>query len=249
MRFSRAFTVIELLVVISVIALLVGILLPVLGAARESGRASVCLSGLRQMLIAASAYATEEDGALPLAYDYDDPTRPLEWDYEKDFGLSQIKPGLLWRGQSDSRVQQCPSFDGSATSPLDPYTGYNYNTSYLGGFRNGPGVDPVPSARIESAVDPVTTAVFGDGQWSGGANKFMRAPLAMLGQPGAPHDTGFSGRWAGTQGFRHHGDTTTQAGWLDGHASAQERAFDAGSVSVADGTGFLADDNSVYDLE
>lgn len=249
MRRVWAFTLVELLVVISVIALLIGVLLPVLGSARESGRASVCLSGLRQMLIAASVYATEEGGALPLAYDYEDPMRPIEWDYEKDFALSQIKPGLLWRGQSDSRVQQCPSFDGAANSFLDPYTGYNYNTSYLGGFRNGAGVTPVPSARIEEAAEPTATAVFGDGQFVSGANKFMRAPQLMLGLAGGPHDPGFSGRWAGTQGLRHHGRSTTQVGWLDGHASTRQEVFDAGLASVAEGTGFLSDDNSAYDLE
>lgn len=44
----RAFTLIEVLVVIAVIALLIAILLPVLGKARKSARATVCMSNLRQ---------------------------------------------------------------------------------------------------------------------------------------------------------------------------------------------------------
>lgn len=52
--------------VISVIALLVGVLLPVLGSAREAGRTSVCLSNMRQMGIAAAAYAYDDkDTILP----------------------------------------------------------------------------------------------------------------------------------------------------------------------------------------
>jgi prepilin-type N-terminal cleavage/methylation domain-containing protein len=62
---SSAFTLIELLVVIAIIALLAGLLLPVLGKAQETGRATKCTSNLRQIGAAISAFATENDGVLP----------------------------------------------------------------------------------------------------------------------------------------------------------------------------------------
>lgn len=51
-----AFTLIELLVSISIIALLIGILLPVLSAARRSARAAECSSQLKQLALATTSY-------------------------------------------------------------------------------------------------------------------------------------------------------------------------------------------------
>jgi prepilin-type N-terminal cleavage/methylation domain-containing protein len=62
---KRAFTLIELLVVIAIIAVLVGILLPSLASARETGRSVTCLSNLRQNYIACRVYADENKGIGP----------------------------------------------------------------------------------------------------------------------------------------------------------------------------------------
>ena len=65
-RGKNAFTLIELLVVIAIIALLLALLFPVLRSAREMGQRAVCLSNLRQLTLAWTAYATENDGQLVL---------------------------------------------------------------------------------------------------------------------------------------------------------------------------------------
>ncbi len=62
---SRAFTLIELLVVVAIIALLISILLPALSRARESGKATVCLSNVRSMMLAVSIYADSHSGKFP----------------------------------------------------------------------------------------------------------------------------------------------------------------------------------------
>lgn len=74
---AAGFTLVEVLVVITVIALLVAIVLPSLAGAREAARRTVCLSNLRQMYVACRAYADENRGVGPaIGQPYN---RPPNW--------------------------------------------------------------------------------------------------------------------------------------------------------------------------
>lgn len=60
----RAFTLVELLVVISIIAVLITILLPALGSVRRSAQQTACLSNMRQLEMAHWAYTADNKGLM-----------------------------------------------------------------------------------------------------------------------------------------------------------------------------------------
>jgi prepilin-type N-terminal cleavage/methylation domain-containing protein len=62
----RGFTLIELLVVIAIIALLIGILLPALGKARNASRITISLSNVRQIMLAFATYRSETKDQVPM---------------------------------------------------------------------------------------------------------------------------------------------------------------------------------------
>lgn len=255
----RGFTVVEVLVVISVISLLMAILLPCLSMSKQQGLGVVCLSNLRQMVIAADVYATGNDSFYPLTavLDFGDLSRQYEWDYFKVFengSLKECKGGFLWQGKATLEIHQCPIFRGSSNSAGDPYTGYNYNASYIGGFItkvNGMKLG-YNSSKITSVRKPSRCAIFGDGEFMLGANKYMRSPLAGR----LDKDFGDSYRYAGTQGYRHLGKTNV--GYCDGSARAvrelytetkSKKLIEEYNRDKKNKVGFLSADNSAYDIE
>ena len=66
MRTSRAFTLVELLVVIATIAMLVALLLPAVQAAREASRRTTCVNRFRQVALGVQNYASANNDRLPV---------------------------------------------------------------------------------------------------------------------------------------------------------------------------------------
>lgn len=68
--FNRAFTLVELLTVVAIVALLLALLLPALGQAKEQARVAVCVSNLRQIVTGVASYAADNVGHSPSSRSY-----------------------------------------------------------------------------------------------------------------------------------------------------------------------------------
>lgn len=232
---------------ISIIALLIAILLPSLRGAREQAKRLACLSNQRQIGIAMQAYAMDYGDSFPIAQYLDLDARAfVAWDTRTPFADPEhAVPGLVWEFADGGAVQQCPSYQGPSLTSGDPYTGYNYNTTYIGrGEGEGAflGMTSAPAMTTQVRVTS-RTALIGDGGWSAGANKFMRAP----------QDGGVSEQiiYAGAQAFRH-GDATNIL-HVDGHGSTQRAGHlkpgaDPQSIDLLGwpANAFLSNDDMAY---
>ena len=119
MHRKKAFTLIELLVVIAVIAVLMGILMPALGRARELGKRGVCLGHIKQLQLAWTVYAGENDDKLvngdteeyPNAHKNERPWVMKDW--AKDATLEQkkksIEKGALYPYCNNIKAYHCPT--------------------------------------------------------------------------------------------------------------------------------------------
>jgi prepilin-type N-terminal cleavage/methylation domain-containing protein/prepilin-type processing-associated H-X9-DG protein len=130
MSTRKAFTLIELLVVIAIIALLMALLMPALNRAKEQGKRAACLNNLKQLSLAWTMYADENDDRLvngaagfsdqDLAWgDHTNETAWVEQCWANDYGQGgqmleedqrlAIKAGALWPYVREIKLYRCPT--------------------------------------------------------------------------------------------------------------------------------------------
>jgi len=129
MKRAHAFTLVELLVVIAVIAVLMGILMPVLHTSRLSALQINCLANMRNMEMAHWMYMTDWDGYLidvGLAHGGAHAKEKVAW-------INTLQPyykdGLLHRCPVD-KSPHWPIEKGGQGIPVPPTTDHFRKTSY-----------------------------------------------------------------------------------------------------------------------
>ncbi len=113
---KRAFTLIEMLVVIAIMAILAAILLPVLSQATERGRSTSCRNNLHQIGMALETYIDENNNYLPVM-----------WDQATNGPPTNSVNKVLMNQLSTTNVLRCPS-DNQKIFEL---TGSSYSWNFL----------------------------------------------------------------------------------------------------------------------
>ncbi len=177
MRKPKGFTLIELLVVIAIIAILGGILFPVLSRARAAAKQTQCISNLKQIGASLTMYMSDYDDQFPSAVDVIDKSKPELWDAEPDFqqrisSMPLIQEVLqpymkskdLWKCPADNGTQQSESRQDLEFKSA-PSLFLVYGSSYF--FRTEIAFKQIQSSSFRLPAE--TNVIFdGAGHWHAG---------------------------------------------------------------------------------
>lgn len=269
---KKAFTLVELLVVISVISLLMGLLMPALSAARSQARSVVCKANLHQLLIANIGYATENEGFyVPGGEDMYKPmggfcrwhgkrkTVNDEFDPTKSPLIGYIGDGSIKECPDRPRLTKGSSWDKSFEKGAG---GYGYNMTYLGSRFWQKGLDWQKSYQMTTNMSevkmPANTLMFADCAMSMDGQlieySFAEQPFVVSSGMAFDGNSGVKMYTSPSIHFRHRGQANI--GWADGHINSMEISETSklkniyGEDSFSEKLGWFEPlDNSPFDLK
>jgi prepilin-type N-terminal cleavage/methylation domain-containing protein/prepilin-type processing-associated H-X9-DG protein len=151
---SRAFTLVELLVVITIIGILIALLLPAVQAAREAARRMQCANGVKQMALAMHNYAAAQ-GVFPVGEEFEPPP-DTSGAYGRTWAVC-ILSYLELQGLADQLDKASPTY---GVPPMGPRAHQGALCTAIGVYRC-PSSSHSPKLNYSSPPNPAYTSSFG----------------------------------------------------------------------------------------
>jgi prepilin-type N-terminal cleavage/methylation domain-containing protein len=149
MKKQRAFSLIELLVVIAIIAILAAMLLPALSSAKSKAQKVACMNNLKQLQTAWIMYNGENSGNIPSCEPFDPATFAINQNaWVRGVAAILSPPGAF--GQVDAGVLDCTNQNALMLGTLYPYLSATGVYRCPGDQRNVNGVPYVRSYSMNN---------------------------------------------------------------------------------------------------
>ncbi len=203
---EKGFTLIELLVVIAIIALLMAVILPSLKAAKELASGAVCVSNQRQLCLAWTSYAENNDDFLVGGSNYYNGNRPTPYRWvevplyndtdvlpgdtpapEAAFSIETrqngIRAGKLYPYTGDEDLYHCPGDKNYRKAEPDAV----FRSYAITGLMNGE--DFAPNGRSGGLYGPIVNYRTATVSPTGGATKLLKVAVkgSQIRSPGTKH--------------------------------------------------------------
>jgi prepilin-type N-terminal cleavage/methylation domain-containing protein len=188
---KKAFTLVEMLVVIAIIGILAALLLSALSAAKSNARRTACLSNLKQINVAIRMYCDDSSDICPVG--------DLPWLFYKR--CIETNLALPRQSSSQNSIFACPADRFHYSDYRAPCTNfsqgmhedrsYSYTSYFFNGFNinknrgsNGPALLGIAGRKFTSIKEPSRTLLVSEGPACFPYSWHRPKPIPGIGSPG-----------------------------------------------------------------
>ena len=225
----RAFTLVELLVVVAIIALLAGMLMPAIGLVKSGAKSAICQSRYRQMAVLFDIYLSNNEGTFPPASNHYGFHGYVDYLLETHVKPTDEYATMFMCGEDPFRPTDIvPSGRWGSGSTVWDKDGqsHGYNSWGIGGSGSGWGTHVMSKCADRNEIKSPDATILS-------TCTLQTGPVIISGYIGNGYGYAQSSSW-GAFYPRHRGNTVVNVLWVDYHVSGVQAAGPGDKASLND---------------